>query len=37
MGDASLKDVFKVLYGLALDPKGLAMNSFDFKRNIWIP
>lgn len=31
------KDVFRVLYGLALDPNGLVMNSFDFERNIWIP
>lgn len=34
VGDAPLKDVFRTLYGLALDSNSLVMESFDFDRNI---
>ena len=37
MGESPLKDAFKVLFGMALDPDGIVGVSFNFKRNIWIP
>lgn len=36
MGEALLKVAFKSLYGLALDPDGMVVDSFDFEGNIWI-
>lgn len=37
VGNAPLKDSFRILFGLTLNPFSLVKDSFDFERNIWIP
>lgn len=36
MGEVPLKEAFRSLYGLALEPDGLVEGSYDFEGNIWI-